>query len=475
MGKRVERWVPKERADPVEAKLGRLGFLKSTLPKRWPRRIKSASLHVFGVLRVQLAMLRAKASDEVRWDLRADAREAYVRVLVEENAILRRRLASIDPRKRPHYAPEDRLKILELRAANGWTLQDTASRFLVSVMTLTTWMKRIDEQGEQALVRAEPVNKYPQWVTRLVVLLALVSPLFGNRRVAQFLGRMGLALSASTVRRRRKEKSSAVAPVTPLKAEGGVPGAEAAGPAPAAPPLAKKRATGTGVTSKHENHVWHIDLTWLSFSVGNWVPWPPFSLPTIFPFGLHLAAVMDQWTRRIVGWKFFLKEPSAAKVVAMLEAAVEREGRGPKHIISDQGTQFGEEYLAWCEKREVRPRFGAVGESRSIAVLERFWRSLKEEWWRRLVSKPWFLLEAKHELEAYLEWYHEYRPHQGLGGLAPSDKTTPAPAVQRIEPRLRMWLARGDPARSAIHATQLHLRVERLRGREHLPVITLHA
>jgi hypothetical protein len=38
-----------------------------------------------------------------------------------------------------------------------------------------------------------------------------------------------------------------------------------------------------------------------------------------------------------------------------------------------------------------------------------------------------------------------------------------------------MSLARGDPARSAISATQLHVRVEPLRGRANLPVIALHA
>jgi hypothetical protein len=104
----------------------------------------------------------------------------------------------------------------------------------------------------------------------------------------------------------------------------------------------------------------------------------------------------------------------------MLDAAAKAQGTGPKHIISDQGSQFQEEYLAWCEKRGALPRFGAVGQHRSIAVIERFWRTLKEEWWRRLASKPWLLFEAKPELEAYLVWYHELRPHQGLGGRTPA-------------------------------------------------------
>jgi transposase-like protein len=325
MRERVVRRVPKSRMDRarehVEAELGKLGLSRNALPKRWPIRVKLAVLHVLALLRVQLAMLRAKASEETRTLLRQDARDALLQVVLVEKAILKRRLGSIDPRRRPHYSPEDRLKILELRAAQGWTLEQTAERFLVSVMTLTTWMKRVDEQGPNALVRAVPVNKYPDFVTRVVQAVPLAAPMFGNRRIAHIFGRLGLVSSPATVRRMRQKK---LAVLPPPPAEGtaspAVPDPPAiAGAEDSVGPSPKTRATGTGVTSKHEHHVWHVDLTWLSFSLGDWVPWEPLALPKIFPFGLVLAAVMDQWTRRIVGWKLFLKEPSAAKIVAMLE------------------------------------------------------------------------------------------------------------------------------------------------------------
>ncbi|MBI2378172.1 MAG: hypothetical protein HYV07_29490, partial [Deltaproteobacteria bacterium] len=36
------------------------------------------------------------------------------------------RLARLDARKRPHYKPAERLAILQLRAARGWSLAETA-------------------------------------------------------------------------------------------------------------------------------------------------------------------------------------------------------------------------------------------------------------------------------------------------------------------------------------------------------------
>jgi transposase-like protein len=44
-------------------------------------------------------------------------------------------MAQIDPRHRPHYPPAERLAILELRAANGWS-QETARRFQVAPLTI---------------------------------------------------------------------------------------------------------------------------------------------------------------------------------------------------------------------------------------------------------------------------------------------------------------------------------------------------
>ena len=44
----------------------------------------------------------------------------------------------IPPQRRPHYPPVERLAILELRAARGWSLAQTARHVLVTPLTVAS-------------------------------------------------------------------------------------------------------------------------------------------------------------------------------------------------------------------------------------------------------------------------------------------------------------------------------------------------
>ena len=101
----------------------------------------------------------------------------------------------------------------------------------------------------------------------------------------------------------------------------------------------------------------------------------------------------------------------------MLDEAARRAGRAPK---SDQGSEFGEEYLEWCEDHEVRVRFGAVGRHGSIAVEERFIRTLKEE------CLAHEMVSLQHSgfcssLARFEGWYNEVRPHSSMGDATPDE------------------------------------------------------
>jgi transcriptional regulator with XRE-family HTH domain len=61
------------------------------------------------------------------------------------------------------------MAILELRAARGWSLKQTADTFLVTPATIASWLKRINDQGANALLQLrEPVNKFPDFVRYIV-------------------------------------------------------------------------------------------------------------------------------------------------------------------------------------------------------------------------------------------------------------------------------------------------------------------
>jgi len=90
-------------------------------------------------------------------------------LLREELRIKDTRVAQIAPQRRPHYGPHERMAILELRAARGWSLKQTADTFLVTPATIAAWVKRIDDQGANPLLQLrEPVNKFPDFVRYIV-------------------------------------------------------------------------------------------------------------------------------------------------------------------------------------------------------------------------------------------------------------------------------------------------------------------
>lgn len=113
-------------------------------------------------------------------------------------------------------------------------------------------------------------------------------------------------------------------------------------------------------------NTWLVDLTIMPTVAGFWVPWLPFAFLQRWPFCWWIVAVIDHFSRAAVGHAEFRQQPTTDDVIRVLDRAVERAGRAPKHVITDHGAQFQNEYRAWCARRGVRPRFGAVGKYGSI-------------------------------------------------------------------------------------------------------------
>ena len=79
------------------------------------------------VANCQIARLRLKAEN--------DQLRQHVALLTEELRIKDARMMRISAHKLPHYLPTDRMSILEVRAARGWSMQQTADSFLVTAAT----------------------------------------------------------------------------------------------------------------------------------------------------------------------------------------------------------------------------------------------------------------------------------------------------------------------------------------------------
>jgi hypothetical protein len=223
-----------------------------------------------------------------------DQLDQEIRLLREEMRIKDARLARIPASQRPHYRPTERLAILELRALRGWSMAQTARVFQVTQATIASWCQRLDEQGPSALLRTPvPVNKFPDFVTHLVQRLQVLCPRLGKVKIAQVLARAGLHLGVSSVGRMRRPRPT--------------PGWTGPGAA---------RSSGRRLTSSYPNHLWHADLTTVPTSAGFWSSWLPFALPQCWPFCWWLAVVVDHYSRRVLGFRLFLGQPSSKQIKA---------------------------------------------------------------------------------------------------------------------------------------------------------------
>jgi Integrase core domain len=149
----------------------------------------------------------------------------------------------------------------------------------------------------------------------------------------------------------------------------------------------------------------------------------------------------------------------------------------PKYTVSDQGVQFREHFIAWCGRHGVKPRFGAIGRHGSIAVIERFMRTLKSEGPRRVLV-PLRLDEMCSAVASVVGWYNEVRPHEALDGATPSevyDGRLRANQLPRVEPRARYPV--GAPcARPQVPigcCGDFVVQVGAFEGEPHLPIVEL--
>lgn len=211
------------------------------LPKLLPDRVHAAMLHVVSLAQCATAYTCSWAANatlpRVRLKAENDRLRQKVALLNEQIRIKNTRILKIAPHRRPHYCSTERMAILELRAARGWSQQNTANVFHVSLVTIATWMKRLNESGPNALLQLPlAVNHFPEFVAHTVKRLKQLCPQLSKVKIAQMITRAGLHLSPTTVRRMLKSRPQ---------------------------PPRKNRITRPSqpLEAAKRNNIWHVDLT----------------------------------------------------------------------------------------------------------------------------------------------------------------------------------------------------------------------
>jgi len=180
----------------------------------------------------------------------------------------------------------------------------------------------------------------------------------------------------------------------------------------------KFRAPKTTVSARREDP--YPDLVERDFTATDvdqlWVADITF-VPTAEGY-LFLAAVLDVYSRRIVGWSMSdsLKAPLVCQALSM---AVEQ--RRPTEVIhhSDHGSQYTSDAFAQlCAQSGVRISMGTVGDCYDNAMIESFFATLECE----LIDRRRFQTRgaARREIFRYIEgWYNPHRLHSSIDYLSP--------------------------------------------------------
>ncbi|WP_434049061.1 IS3 family transposase [Marinobacter salarius] len=136
---------------------------------------------------------------------------------------------------------------------------------------------------------------------------------------------------------------------------------------------------------------------------------------------LYLAAVLDLFSRQIVGWSMKPRMSTDLVMDALLMASWKRRPKQEVLIHSDQGSQYtSREWRDFLKDHRLKPSMSRRGNCHDNAVAESFFSLLKSERVKRKIYKD--RETARRDIFDYIEmFYNPVRRHGNNGGLSPVD------------------------------------------------------
>ena len=169
-------------------------------------------------------------------------------------------------------------------------------------------------------------------------------------------------------------------------------------------PVAPNRLLGRAAPSR-PNEVWVADITYVPTAEG----W------------LYVAAIMDLYSRQILGWSVWESLVARGALQALARAMVKR-GYPPGVIHhSDRGIQYAcAEYRRELQRHGLIASMSRKGNCYDNAAMEAFWSTLKRE--AMADSDQWTKDRVRRELFEFIESdYNRSRLHSSLGYQSPVD------------------------------------------------------
>ena len=217
---------------------------------------------------------------------------------------------------------------------------------------------------------------------------------YGSPRITEELRENGIECSENRVARLMRENKIAAKTKRKFKVT-----TNSRHNLPVAPNLVNQEFTAAA-----PNQLWLSDITYIWTREG----W------------LYLAAILDVFSRQIVGWSMSKRMTQELVLNALKQALWRRSITSGLIFHSDRGSQYAaHEVGKLLEKHGIKQSMSKKGDCYDNAMMESFFSSLKRE-----LIYPFPVFENRNEAKSsvfyYVEiFYNKIRRHSGIGNIAP--------------------------------------------------------
>jgi len=186
-----------------------------------------------------------------------------------------------------------------------------------------------------------------------------------------------------------------------------------------------------GMRASRPNEVWHVDTTLIRLLDGS---------------RAYLQAIIDNFSRRILGWKVSPNFDPTATAKLLLQASASRDGQ-PTTLLADGGVENCNGAVDHLINSGILRRLLAMTEiTFSNSLIEAWWRTLKHQW---LYLNTLDTVSTVEKLVAFYVQEHNTRlPHSAFDGQTPDE----------------MYLGTGNEVPQILEATRKVARQARLQA-----------